>query len=382
MHSHSMQTVRDIRVLDGIPVLLRTSLNAPVANGKVTNAFRLQSAMPTIEFLRVRHAKIILASHVSGTGTETLLPMFEAMKRFIPDLVFCPVSVGPEARRMVRELPPGGVLMLENLRRHHEEEKNDAVFAKELASLADIFVQDSFDVCHRKHASVVGVPTLLPSYAGLTVESEVTELARARKPKSPSLAIIAGAKFATKEPVLKRLLKTYDRVAVGGALANDFIHAKGYSVGASLVSSEGQEHVKALLKHKRLLIPHDVIVARRGASREQGRVAELSDIQKDEMILDLGPKTQEMLAQYAQKAKSVTWNGPLGLFEDGFSDATYALARAIVSGKAHSLIGGGDTISALERLGVADRFSFISTGGGAMLDYLADGTLAGLDALG
>jgi phosphoglycerate kinase len=307
--------------------------------------------------------------------------MYEAMKALVPGIAFCPMATGPEARSVVREMAPGGVLMLENLRRNPGEEKNDPAFAHALASLADIFVQDSFDVCHRKHASVVGVPALLPSYAGLTVEAEVKELSRALKPKKPSFAVIAGAKFATKEPVLQRLLKSYDRVAVGGALANDFIHAQGYSVGASLVSMEGQEHIKSLLKHKKLVVPKDAIVAKKGAKRAEARVAELSDIRPDEMILDLGPKSQAELAGYAAKAKSVVWNGPLGLFEDGFTDATYALARAIASGKARSVLGGGDTIAAVEALGISDRFSFVSTGGGAMLDFIADGTLPGIEAL-
>ncbi len=376
-----MRTVRELRALHGIPVLVRASLNAPVVGGKVTNTFRLESALPTISFLKERGAKVILASHVSGTGTETLFPVFEAMRTLVPGITFCSVPVGAEARRAVRELSPGGVLMLENLRRMKGEEQNDSGFAHELASLADIFVQDSFDVCHRKHASVIGVPKLLPAYAGLTVEVEVDELTKALHPKKPSLAIIAGAKFATKEPVLRRLLKTYDRVVVGGALANDFIHAAGYDVGASLVSKEALHDVKALVSNKRLVVPKDVIVAKRGEKRDRARVAELSDVQGDEMILDLGPKTQAVLAQYARKAKTVTWNGPLGLFEDGFTDATYALARAVVEGKAHSVVGGGDTISALETLRVADRFSFISTGGGAMLDFLAEGTLPGLSVL-
>jgi len=376
-----MRSVRDIKVLENIPVLLRTSLNVPVENGKVTNAFRLKSALPTIEYLRKHHARVILISHISGKGTETLLPMYEAMKQFVPGLTFCHSSTGKEARAAVRALSPGQVLMLENLRRNPGEEKNDAAFAKELASLADIFVQDSFDVCHRAHASVVGVPALLPSYAGFTVESEVLALTKALRPRRPSLAIIAGAKFSTKEPVLKKLLKTYDKVAVGGALANDFIHAEGFSVGASLVSNEGQAHIKTLLKNKRLVVPKDVVVAKRGEGREKARVAALSDIQADEMVLDVGPESWKELAALAQNAKSVLWNGPLGMYEHGFVDGTFALAKGAVRGKARTVVGGGDTIAALEVLGLESRFSFVSTGGGAMLDFIADGNLPGLQAL-
>lgn len=376
-----MRTVRDIKVLENIPVLLRTSLNVPVENGKVENTFRLESALPTINYLRERHARIVLISHITGKGTETLQPMYEAMKNWIPDIAWCPVSIGPEARAAVRELPPGGVLMLENLRRNAGEEKNDPEFSKELAGLADVFVQDSFDVCHREHASIIGLPTLLPSYAGLTVEKEVATLSKALKPKRPALAVIAGAKFSTKEPVLKKLLKTYDHVFVGGALANDFLRAQGHPVGASLVSNEGQEQIRELLKNKRLVLPLDSMVAPLTADRKEGRVTSLEEIREGEAVLDVGPRTNALLTELANKAKTILWNGPLGLYEHGFTDGTRALARAVAGSSAHSVIGGGDTIAAIEELGLTSNCSFLSTGGGAMLDFLAYGTLPGLAAL-
>ncbi len=376
-----MKGVRDIKVLENVPVLLRTSLNAPVENGKVTNAFRLKSALPTIQYLQSKHARIILISHISGKGTETLQPMYEAMKEWIPDIVFCPVSIGEEARKAVRDLLPGKVLMLENLRRNAGEEKNEPEFAKELASLADVFVQDSFDVCHREHASVVGVPSLLPSYAGLTVMGEVEALTKALKPKHPAVAIIGGAKFATKEPVLKTLLKSYDHVFVGGALANDFLKAKGYSIGTSLVSLEGQDHIKELLKNKKLVVPVDAIAAPLKSKREAGRTCMANEVHADEAVLDAGPHTTAALVDLINKSKTVLWNGPLGLFEDGFMDATRMVARAIVNTHTTSILGGGDTIAAIETLGLESEFSFISTGGGAMLDFLAYGTLPGLKAL-
>ncbi|HRH24555.1 MAG TPA: phosphoglycerate kinase [Candidatus Paceibacterota bacterium] len=376
-----MRSVRDIKVLENIPVLLRTSLNAPIENGVVTNAFRLKSALPTIQYLRERHARVVLISHISGKGTETLEPMYEAMKQWLPDIAFCPVATGAQARAAVRDLLPGGVLMLENLRRNVGEEKNDGEFAKELAELADVFVQDSFDVCHREHASVVGVPGLLPSYAGLTLEQEVKELTKALKPKHPAVAIIGGAKFSTKEPVLKKLLKTYDHVFVGGALANDFLKAKGYSVGTSLVSDEGQDHIKKLLKDKRLIVPVDVIAAPLKSTRDAGRTAMANEVKPDEAVLDAGPHTAAALVDLINKSKTVLWNGPLGLFENGFSDATRMVARAVVGAHTHSIIGGGDTIAAVEEMKPASDFSFISTGGGAMLDFLAHGTLPGIKAL-
>ncbi len=376
-----MKSVQAIRVLEHIPVLLRTSLNVPVEQGKVTDTFRLKAALQTITYLRSRKAKVILISHITGKGTETLQPMYEAMKEWLPHIEWCPVSVGPQARQAVRDLVPGGVLMLENLRRNAGEEKNDPLFAQELASLADVFVQDSFDVCHRKHASVVGIPEFLPSYAGFTVETEVRELQRARSPKRPALAVIGGAKFATKERVLRTLLKRYDHVFVGGALANDFIRAKGYSVGKSLVSHEGQEAMKELMKNKRLVLPVDAIVAPLGSTREGARIVGLKEVGNEEAILDAGPHTSAALGELAIKAKTVLWNGPLGLFEDGFMDGTRLLAKSIGT-NTRSIVGGGDTIAALDQLSLTKDFSFVSTGGGAMLDFLADGTLPGLEALG
>ncbi len=376
-----MKSVRDIPRLENVPVLVRTALNVPVVNGKVSGAFRLLRAVPTIEYLVKKHARVVLIGHIGEKGTETLLPVYEAMKEFFPRIRFCPVSTGAEVREAVRRLPAGGVLMLENLRRHRGEIMNDETFAKELAQLADVFVEDSFDVCHRKHASVVGIPRFLPSYAGLLVEEEVRELSHALKPKSPSLAIIGGAKFSTKEPVLKRLLSLYDHVFVGGALANDFMKARGFPVGSSLVSSVGETDIATLLSNIKLVLPTDYLVAPMGSQRSEARVSRFTDVKDKEAILDDGPKTVEMLSVLVQKAKTILWNGPLGNYENGFTEGTEDIARAIAVSRAHTIVGGGDTVTAIEKLQLNDRFSFISTGGGAMLEYLATGTLPGLDAL-
>lgn len=376
-----MKTLHDIPHLENVPVLLRASLNAEVEGGKVTNSFRLRSALPTIAFLRERHARVILIGHLGDSGTESLLPIYEALKEFIPRIQFCDNAVGPAARQAVRDLVPGDVLLLENLRRHKGEKENDPAFAAELASLADVFVQDSFDVCHREHASVVGVPTLLPSYAGLQVEREIEELTKALSPKRPSLAIIGGAKFSTKEPVLAALLAKYDRVFVGGALANDFMQALGEPVGTSLVSGADEEAIKKLLDNPKLRLPIDYVVAPRGSSRSEGHLSGITVVSAQEAILDNGPKTVELLSKMVNASKTVLWNGPLGNYEKGFTEATEALARAIATSKAYSIVGGGDTIAAIEKLGLDEHISFISTGGGAMLDFLADGSLPGIEAL-
>jgi len=376
-----MRSVRTIKVLENIPVLVRCALNVPVQDGQVAGSFRLRRALPTIEYLRKRHARVVLIGHIGDKGTETLEPVYRAMKDFVPDLAFCPVTTGSKARDVVRQLPPGGVVMLENLRRDTGEQRNQREFAAALADLADVFVEDSFDVCHRSHASVVGVPEFLPSYAGFLVEEEVRELSKALKPGKPSLAIIGGAKFGTKEPVLKKLLTSYERVFVGGALANDFMQASGRPVGRSLVSGADRTELKALMGNRKLLLPVDYVVAQVGDAASNGRIAEIQDVRPEETILDDGPKTVALISVHAQKAKTILWNGPLGNYENGFEQGTEALARVIASSKARSIVGGGDTVAAIEKLGISDQFSFISTGGGAMLDFLAKGTLPGLDVL-
>lgn len=377
-----MRSVEDIPRLENIPVIVRAALNVPVENGKVTNLFRLRAAIPTIHFLQKKRARVALIGHIGEMGTETLEPVYEAMKEFIPGLVWCPVTTGPKAREAVRNLPAGGVVMLENLRRNTGETKNDMEFARQLAELADVFVEDSFDVCHREHASVVSLPKLLAPYAGLQVIREVRELTKALAPAAPALAIIGGAKFSTKEPVLTTLLKSYDRVFVGGALANDFMRVSGKTVGKSLVSSGVDElSIRTLLNNPKLMLPLDEIAAPEGASHDAGKVYGLNDIPATHAIYDDGPRTVSALAALTANAKTILWNGPLGLYEKGFIDATEALATAISSSSAYSILGGGDTVAAVEKLGIAHRFSFISTGGGAMLDFLAKGTLPGLSAL-
>ncbi|MDD2657649.1 MAG: phosphoglycerate kinase [Candidatus Pacebacteria bacterium] len=358
-----MRSVRDIKAFENIPVLVRAALNVPVMHGNVVSDYRLRRAVPTIQYLRECGAKVILISHIGEQGTETLAPVARALGELVPRVSFFGETIGERARRAVRELAPGDVLVLENLRRDRGEKMNSHAFAHELAALADVFVQDSFDTCHRPHASIIGVPELLPSYAGLLLEEEVRELSRALDPKHPALAVIGGAKFSTKEPVLTTLFKTYDQVFVGGALASDFLKAKGQDVGASLVSLTDPSRIKNILNDPRLILPIDSVI-------------------QDDKILDHGPGTIALLTDLAKNAKTILWNGPLGKYEDGFVEATDAFARAIAASGARSVIGGGDTVAALEGLGLLSHFSFVSTGGGAMLEFLARGTLPGIEALG
>lgn len=358
-----MRSVRDIKIFQNIPILVRTALNVPAENGEITNDYRLRRAVPTIRFLAERGARVVLIGHIGDMGTETLKPVAEALGVLIRGVSFFDETVGVRAREAVRDLIPGNILVMENLRRNRGEKMNDLAFAKELSSLADIFVQDCFDTCHRLHASIIGVPEILPSYAGFLLEEEVSELSRALVPNKPALAVIGGAKFSTKEDVLKTLLKTYDHVFVGGALANDFLKAAGREVGKSLVSGADKDRIKKILMNQRLVIPTDSVI-------------------KNEMILDHGPDTSALLAGLASKAKTILWNGPLGKYEDGFIEATNHFAHAVAESNAYSIIGGGDTVAAIENLGLLPRFSFVSTGGGAMLQYLAHGTLPGIAVLG
>lgn len=382
-----MRSLRDIPVFQNIPIVVRAALNVPIENGEVANDYRLRRAVPTIRFLAERGARVVLISHIGERGTETLEPVARSLGKLIPGVSFFGETIGAQARAAVRSLPAGKILVLENLRRHDGERKNSRAFAQELAALADIFVEDSFDTCHRVHASIVGIPEFLPSYAGLLLEEEVRELSRALTPKHPALAVIGGAKFGTKEAVLMILLDAYDHVGVGGALANDFLKAAGQEVGKSLVSSENEGALKKLLANSRLVIPIDSLAIPLPAggtegARTKARVAPAGQVRPDENILDIGPGTAALLADFATRAKTILWNGPLGNYENGFSDATNAFARAIAASGAHSVIGGGDTIAAIENLGLLPHFSFVSTGGGAMLDFLAKGTLPGIEALG
>lgn len=378
-----MRSVRDIKILQNIPVLVRAALNEPVENGVVTDSFRLTRALPTLQYLQSKGARVVVISHIGEQGTETLAPVVQKLATMAKEVSFCDQTIGPKARDAIRQMHAGEILVLENLRRNRGEVMNSPDFAKELAALGDVFVQDSFDTCHRKHASIVTLPELLPSYAGLELESEVRELTAALTPAAPSLAIIGGAKFSTKEPVLDALLKDYDKVFVGGALANDFLAAAGHPIGASVVSTDGAAKIKGLLlRNPKLVLPIDARVVKKDApNAASARVASLNDVAADEMILDHGPATEVLLASLVGKSKQVLWNGPLGKYENGFTEATDGLAQAIASASVYSVIGGGDTIAAIEALNILDRFSFVSIGGGAMLDFLAVGTLPGIAAL-
>jgi phosphoglycerate kinase len=371
-----MKTLGDITHLEGVRVLLRADFNVPVKGGQVMDDFRIRAALPTIKFLRTHGARVVIASHLEVLRGEqpTLAPVAEALKKLA-----VPVSFAPDiahAREMSAALHPGECVLLENLRTWEGEKKNDPAFAAELASLADIYVNDAFPVSHREHASIVGVPKIIPGYAGLQMEKESSNLSRAFHADHPFLFIIGGAKFETKMPLIEKFLGLADTVFVGGALANDLLKAKGYEVGLSVVSQMPLD-LSGLIANPKLMLPIDVTL------REK-KVKAANALTLEDKIMDIGPKSLEALAAKIREAKFILWNGPMGLYEDGYRGPTLDIARMVADATARgavSIVGGGDTAAAISDLKLEDRFTFISTAGGAMLDFLAQGTLPGIEAL-
>ncbi|MBU6310705.1 phosphoglycerate kinase [Patescibacteria group bacterium] len=360
--------------LKGLTVLVRASLNVPIVNGEVANPFRISAAVRTISFLAARGARVVLISHIGDVPTASLRPVGAYLNKSVP-LAFVDGVTGDAPRAAVHAMRDGDVLLLENLRRDPGEVANDDGFARRLAALGDVFVNDDFAAAHRMHASVVGLPKYLPTYAGLQFAAEVEGLSRALSPQSPSLAILGGAKFLTKEPLIRALLKSYDQVFVGGALATDFFKAQGLEVGRSVASRS--PHIADLLHNSKILLPSDVVVAS-PLGREVKRPEE---VRANDCIYDVGPASVAQLQTRITRARSIVWNGPMGDFEKGYREATEELARLVATAPGFSVVGGGDTIAAIHNLGLNDRFGFLSTAGGAMLDFLAHGTVPGILAI-
>lgn len=369
----SLRTLHTIGAIAGKRVLLRGNLNVPVAHSQVVDAFRLEMLIPTITFLRERGAQVILCGHLGRDKRATLEPVARYLQDYVPTILVRD-SMSPSAAETMSYVAPGTVVLLENLRQYEGEEKNDPAFAAHLASFADVFVQDDFSVCHREHASVVGVPAILPSYAGLQLEQEITELTKAFTPEHPFLFILGGAKVETKLPLMQQFKDTADTLFIGGVLANDFFKARGVEVGVSTVS---REQVSAdILHEQKILLPHDVVVERNGT---RATIPYDAVLPKD-AIYDAGRSTVSELVSHIKRAKFILWNGPLGYCEAGYCEATQAVASAIAASSAYSVVGGGDTLAAVPDE-VQLEMNFVSTGGGAMLDFLANRTLPGITAI-
>lgn len=370
-----MQSIRKLKNLKGKRVLLRADFNVPVAEGKVIDPFRINKTLPTIDLLKQRGAVIIIVSHLGSDGSQSLKPVADFLNKKIPT-VFSPETLLSSAAS--KKLLPGSVTLLENIRRENGEKKNDISFAKKLAAMADLYVNDAFSVSHRAHASVVGVPKYLPSYAGLQLEQEVHNLSLALKPKHPFVFIIGGAKFETKLPMIKKYLQSADTIFIGGALANNFLKDSGFPVGTSLIDTDAP-NFKSLLKNKKIVIPKDVVVMRDG--KEKNVLP--SEVRANEMIIDVGEQTILDLKSTILKAKMILWNGPLGKGEHigATKKLLQMVAKSSASRRTQSIIGGGDTVEVISKLKMEKKFTFVSTGGGATIEFLTKGTLPGIKAL-
>lgn len=384
------KTVEDVDV-QGKKVLVRVDFNVPIKDGQVGDDTRIRAALPTIEYLLNHGAAVILCSHLgrpkAGFQPEfSMRPVADHLSQLIDQPVkFSEECIGPVAEKAAAELKPGEVLVLENTRFYPGETKNDPEMAKQLASLADLYVNDAFGSAHRAHASTEGVAKFIPAVAGFLMEKEIRYLGQAiANPARPFVAILGGAKISDKIGVIRNLLKKADQVLIGGGMANTFFKAQGYPIGESLVEDEALGTAKELLEEggNHLRLPVDVVIADRFENDAERQVMSMSPIPEGWRILDIGPETVESFGRIIEDAGTVVWNGPMGVFEfPRFSEGTFGVARAIANSGATSIIGGGDSIAAVKEAGVADKITHISTGGGASLEMLEGLVLPGLAAL-
>jgi phosphoglycerate kinase len=388
------QTIRDADVADK-RVLMRVDFNVPLdREGHVTDATRLREAIPTINYLRERGARVILMSHLgrpNGQVNESLrlAPVAAELQRLLgAPVAYVQESVGPEAQAAVAALPPGGVLLLENLRFHPEEEANDPEFSRQLAALGDLYVDDAFGTAHRAHASTEGVTHFLPAVGGLLMEKELESFARILEhPEHPFVAIVGGAKVSSKIGVLEHLLDKVDRLIIGGGMANTFLKAQGHDVGRSLLETNKVQVAADLMQRAKaagaeILLPIDAVVTDRLEAEAPRQVVGVDAVPADQLIADVGPRSVELFGHALAGAKTILWNGPLGVFEvPPFAAGTRALAEIVGRSGAVTVIGGGDTVAAVEQAGCADRMTHISTGGGASLELLEGRVLPGVAAL-
>ncbi len=371
-----IKNLEDIGDVLGKKVFLRVDFNVPIEDGKVVDDYRIIKSLPTINWLKDKGARVILASHLDEKSGITLAPVGEYLQSHFP-VKFIGKVIGEVVAETVTSMKNGDIVLLENLRQNPGEENNDEAFSKALASLADIYINDAFAVSHRAHASIVGVPKFLPKYAGLLMDAEIKNLSSVFNPPHPFLFILGGAKFDTKLPLIEKFLSLAEHVFVGGALSNNIFKEMGYEVGKSLVS-DGDFNIKNLLGDQRLIIPRDVEVLTESGEKI---IRKVNEVLATETIYDSGPETLANLSDLVKGSKCVLWNGPLGNYEKGFIQPTIDLVKILAESGDKTIVGGGDTLAAISSSGVEDKISFISTGGGAMLQFLLDETLPGIEAL-
>lgn len=387
------KTIEDIDV-KGKKVLVRCDFNVPIVDGKITDENRIKGAMPTINYLVEHGAKVILCSHMGRPKGEfnmkySLRPVAARISEIMgKPVVMADDVIGDSAKAAVAAMKDGDVVMLENVRFHAEEEKNDPTFSKALASLAEIFVNDAFGTAHRAHSSTAGVADYLPAVCGYLIQKEISIMGKAlANPERPFVAILGGAKISGKIDVIENLLDKVDSLIIGGGMAYTFIKAMGGSIGTSLVEDEKLDLAKETLakakaKGVQLLLPETTVIADKFDAEAESKVVPTREIPDGWMGMDIGPETVKAFSDVIRGAKTVIWNGPMGVFEfPRFAEGTKAIAAAVAEADAVTIIGGGDSAAAVEQLGFADKMTHISTGGGASLEFLEGKILPGIDCL-
>ena len=383
------KTVTDVDVKNK-KVLVRVDFNVPLQDGAVADDTRIQAALPTIKYLLEQNASPILCSHLGRPKGVDPVFSLKPVAEYLATLVDVPVKfaddcVGAPAEDAAKALQPREILVLENTRFHDEEKKNDPEMAKEMAALADVFINDAFGTAHRAHASNVGVADHLPAAAGFLLEKEIKYLGQAiADPARPFVAILGGAKVSDKIEVIRNLLTKADQVLIGGGMANTFFKAQGYPMGDSLVEDEALDTARSLLNDgsSRLRLPVDVVIADGFSNEAEAKIMDMGPVPDGWRVLDVGPQTVSNYAKVISEAGTVVWNGPMGVFEfSEFAKGTFGLAHAVADSNATSIIGGGDSVSAINQSGLADKVTHISTGGGASLEMLEGKMLPGLAAL-